>query len=215
MAGRLHIYICKHPPSASVAHGFLLAKRVASRPIRILASLISLLPTRENGPRGRRKLQRPNKALSMVTRMHQNTGDDRSKPQLESGGSPPSSAPPIKIQAESSTSKCDNHCMIHRKGPLPPPSLWAASSPFADHFVRAPASLVSASSCAVRLLQCQLAAIGNRFFLRWKWAKEEQRLSIAWRLSLAEVIYFWTQLETWSWGFIIYWPKKVRPAVLQ
>jgi hypothetical protein len=134
MAGRLHI--CEHPPSASVAHGSLLVRRVASRPIKILASLISLLATRENGRRGPRKLQRANKALSMVTREYQNTGDDRSKPQLESGGSPSRGAPPIKIQVESSTSttspfsnECDNHCMIHRQDPLSPPSLWAASSP--------------------------------------------------------------------------------------
>lgn len=125
MAGRPHI--CEHPPWASVAHGSLLVRRVASRPIKILASLISLLATRENGPRGPRKLQRANKALSMVTREHQNTGDDRSKPQLESGGSPSRGAPPIKIQVESSTSttspfsnECDNHCMIHGQDPFLP-----------------------------------------------------------------------------------------------
>lgn len=34
------------------------------------------------------------------------------------------------------------------------------------------------------------------------------------RPSLAKAIYFRTQLETWSWGFTIYWPKQVGPAAL-
>jgi hypothetical protein len=129
--GPLYIYMS--------AHGCPDQARLASHPIKVLASLISLLPRGE---------------LTQLTVTDQGnygilTGrslpiiplapsDDRPKPQREPGGSPPRLAPPIAMAANSGISTtsplfCRMRQPLHDhspRRPLPPVSLWAACFPF-------------------------------------------------------------------------------------